>query len=216
MAISARIILLNTTKVGEKSLVLHCLCREYGRRSFIVSVGKGAPMALYQPLNILDAEIVENRKSELWRARGVSAVHPLTGIRSDMGKTAISLFMSEVLYRAVREGADTDGLFEWCEQSILTLDAMESDFANYHLSFLMELSAALGFTPGFETVAPFAEGNLQEISQLLLADFPAFMLYPLNGKKRGEIAGSLLRYLSAHLETPLNIRSLAVLGELFL
>lgn len=215
MAISSRIIILNTTKVGEKSLVLHCLCRDYGRRSFIVSVGKGFSMALCQPLNILDAELVENSRSELWRLRNISAVHPLTGIRNSLGKTSISLFMSEVLYRAVREGADSDGLFEWCEKCILTLDALQDDYANYHLRFLMELAGTLGFTPDFESMLPFAEGNIQDISRLLAAELPDFMVYPLNGKKRSAIADSLLRYLSAHLEIPLNIRSLAVLGELY-
>ena len=37
----------------------------------------------------------------------------------------------------------------------------------------------------------------------------------LCGARRGAIAKSLLRYLSAHLEIPLNIRSLPVLEEIY-
>jgi DNA repair protein RecO (recombination protein O) len=141
---SVRLIVLNSTKLGENSLVLHCLCREMGRRSFIVTVRKGGSRALYLPPNILDAEVIENRKSDLWRLRGISAVHPLNGIRSDFDKNAISLFMSEVLWRAVQDGAAEEGLYDWCERSVLTLDALEGDFANYHLRFLMELAGAMG------------------------------------------------------------------------
>jgi len=212
---AVRLIVLNSTKLGDSSLVLHCLCREMGRRSFIVTVRKGGSRALYLPFSVLDAEVLENRKSDLWRLRGVSAVYPLGGVRSDFNKNAITLFMSEVLWRGVQEGSAEAGLFDWCERSILTLDALEGSFANYHLRWLMELAGALGFSPSFESLAPFAGENLQTIGDLLSAGFEEFMVYPLNGPRRSAIAEALLRYLSAHLEIPLNIRSLAVLGELY-
>ncbi|MBR5924093.1 MAG: DNA repair protein RecO C-terminal domain-containing protein [Bacteroidales bacterium] len=212
---SERLIVLNSTKLGDSSLVLHCLCRRLGRRSFIVGVRKGGSRALYLPFSVLDAEVLENRKSDLWRLRGVSAVYPLNGIRSSFDKDAICLFMSEVLWRAVQDGAAEDGLFDWCERSILTLDAMTGDFANYHLRFLMELAGVLGFSPSFEDLAPFAGEHLRQISDLLALELPSFLVYPLNGDTRSAIADALLRYLSAHLEIPLNIRSLAVLGELY-
>ncbi|MBQ6015747.1 MAG: DNA repair protein RecO C-terminal domain-containing protein [Bacteroidales bacterium] len=212
---AVRLIVLNSTKLGDSSLVLHCLCREMGRRSFIVTVRKGGSRALYLPFSVLDAEVLENRKSDLWRLRGVSAAYPLNGVRSDFNKNAITLFMSEVLWRAVQDGAAEEGLYDWCERSILTLDALEGSFANYHLRWLMELAGVLGFSPSFESLAPFAGENLQVIGDLLSAGFEEFLVYPLNGSRRSAIAGSLLRYLSAHLEIPLNIRSLDVLGELY-
>ncbi len=209
------LVVLNTTKLGDSSLVLHCLSREYGRRSFIVTVRKGGSKALYMPFSILEAQEVENRRSELRRLRGVSPLHPLNGLRSDLDKNAITLFMSEVLWRALQDGAAEDGLYDWCVRSILTLDAIEGDFRNFHLRWLMELISVLGFSPAFEDIAPFAGDNLREIQDLLGSPLPEFMVYPLNGKKRSAIADSLLRYLSAHLEIPLNIRSLAVLGDLY-
>ena len=223
MPVNTRIIVLNTTKVGDKSLVVHALSRELGRRSFITSVGgaSGARrggghsvgMAFWQPLSVLDCEVIENPKSELWRLHGVSAVYPLTGLRSDMGRSAVCMFMAEVLYRAVREGAEP-GLYDWCEKSILTLDALSGSYANYHLRWLLEFASALGFTPSLEDLAPFAEEHLREMSGLL-GPYEGALLLPLTGKARSEIAGALLDYLSAHLEYRLNIRSLAVLGELF-
>jgi len=210
-----KLVVLNTTKLGDSSLVLHSLSREYGRRSFIIGLRKGGSRALYMPFSILDAQEIENRKSDLWRLKDVSASHPLNGIRSNPDKNAIVLFMSEVLWRALQDGSAEEGLFDWCERSILTLDAIEGDFQNYHLRWLMELISVLGFSPAVEDIAPFAGENLREIQELLSSPLPEFMVYPLNGKKRSAIADSLLRYLSAHLEIPLNIRSLAVLGELY-
>ena len=210
-----QLIILNTTKVGERSLVLHALSPDWGRRSFITSVPKGGGMALFQPLGILDAEVVENPKSDLWRVHGLSAKYPLVSLRTSASKNAISLFMSEVLYRAVREGGREEGLFEWCERAILTLDALEGDYANYHLRFLLELAATLGFSPSWEDLAPFAGEHLARVRELLRADFGASLLVPLSGEVRNEIAELLLRYLSFHSESRIEARSLRVLRELF-
>ena len=210
-----RLIILNTTKTGERSLVLHALSPDWGRRSFITSVPRGGGMALFQPLSVLDAEVVENPKSELWRVHALSARHPLAGIRTSPAKNAISLFMAEVLWRTVHEGAFEEGLFDWCERSILTLDALEGDYANYHLRFLLELAAALGFSPSWEDLAPFAGEHLARVRELLRADFGASLLVPLSGEVRNEIAELLLRYLSFHSESRIEARSLRVLRELF-
>jgi DNA repair protein RecO (recombination protein O) len=210
-----RLIILNTTKVGERSLVLHALSPDWGRRSFITSVPKGGGMALFQPLNVLDAEVTENPKSDLWRAHALSASHPLTGLRTSAGKNAMTLFMSEVLYRTVRDGVREEGLFEWCERAILTLDALQGDYANYHLRFLLELAAALGLSPSLEDLMPFAEDRLPELRALIQSDFGACMLVPLSGETRGDIAEKLLSYLGYHTETRIEVRSLRVLKELF-
>ena len=210
-----RLIILNTTKIGERSLVLHALSPDWGRRSFIASVPKGGGMALFQPLSVLDAEIKENPRSELWRVHALSASYPLTGIRTSAAKNAMTLFMSEVLYRTVRDGAREEGLFEWCERSILTLDALEGDYANFHLRFLLEFAAALGFSPSLEDLMPFAGERLGELKALLRSDFGACMLIPLSGETRSEIAEILLRYLGYHTETRIEARSIRVLRELF-
>ena len=210
-----QLIILNTTKVGERSLVLHALSPDWGRHSFITSVPKGGRLALFQPLSVLDAEVSENPRSELWRVHGLSAKHPLSGIRTSPSKNAMILFMSEVLWRTLRDGTREDGLFEWCERSILTLEALEGDYANYHLRFLLEFAGALGFSPSLEDLMPFADTHLEELRALLRSDFGACMLVPLNGAARNEIAELLLRYIGYHAETRIEARSLRVLRELF-
>lgn len=215
MNFSSRLIILNATKVGENSLVIHTLGPVFGRRSFITAVGRKTSMALFLPLNVLDAEVVENPKSDLWRVRNLKALYPLNGIRGNVYKNSMTLFMSEVLYRAVKDGCDEDGLYEWCEKSILTLDSLEGDFANYHLRFLMEFASVLGFSPAVGNLLPFADGCLKEITDLLSADFPRFMLYPLNGEARNAIAASLLKYIGYHAESSMDVRSLSVLRELY-
>ena len=208
-------IIIGTTKVGEKSLVLHTLSAEYGRRSFIVGISKSSSMALYLPLNILSGEVSDNHLSDLWRVSGLRAEYSLSGLRGDVRKNSMSMFLSEVLFRCLRDGEYSPDLYDWCRQSILTLDALGEDFANYHLLWLLDLCGVLGFSPRLEDLMPFADDRLEDIRALLTLDRSSALLLPLSGSRRSDIASILLEYLGYHLDTRLNIRSLSVLRELY-
>jgi DNA repair protein RecO (recombination protein O) len=213
--VSIELIVLGTTKTGDNALVVHTLSREMGRRGFLVRPGKKAAASLFLPLSILEAEVVENRRSELWSLKGISARDSLAGIRGNIHKNTMTLFLSEVLFRTLREGMLEDGLYRWCIGSILTLDALEGDFANFHIRWLLELAGALGFRPSWEDVAPFAGDNSLALKPFLTADFGESMLIPLSGAVRNALAESLVRYLEFHTEQPIRVKSLAVLRELY-
>ena len=264
MNTKAELIVLNHTKFGENTIILHTLSNEYGRRGFLVRAGAKSSMALFLPMNILEAEISENPKSQLWRASNFVCLSPLNGIRGDIRKNTMTVFMSEVLYRAILEDTNEGGLASWLKQEILTLDALKSDFSNFHLLFLLDLCSALGFSPSLPGLAPFAGTQLSNIEALLrnyyrdsqgfssrdgnsqsasfqdrLSQSSPFqdrlsqssfsqddsqgssvglakaLLQPLRGADRNEIAEAIIRYISYHTETSLNIRSLAILREIF-
>ncbi|MBP5487050.1 MAG: DNA repair protein RecO C-terminal domain-containing protein [Bacteroidales bacterium] len=231
MKSKAELIVLNHTKFGENSIVLHTLSAEYGRHGFLVKVSPKTAMALFLPLNILQAEVTENPKSDLWFARNFVSVTPLNGIRNNIHKNTMTLFMSEVLYRVVKDQTNEDGLADWLKGQILTLDALESDFANFHLMFLLNLCSALGFDPDTAGLAPFiasfsdshperGEGsssgkNLKAVEALLNLPFAEALLLPLSGADRNAIAESILKYIEFHTESAVNVRSLAVLREIY-
>lgn len=245
MNTKAELIVLNHTKFGENSIVLHTLSNEYGRRGFLVRLSSRNSMALFLPMNIIEAEISENPKSQLWRASNFVCLSPLNGIRGDIRKNTMTIFMSEVLYRVILEDTNEGGLASWLKQEIMTLDALESDFSNFHLLFLLDLCSALGFSPSLSGLAPFAGAQLGNIETLLRnyhrasqgisckdvlsqstssADglqggsqtgLAKALMQPLRGTDRNEIAEAIIRYISYHTETNLNIRSLAVLREIF-
>ena len=216
MTQNTELIVLHTTKFGENSLVVHTLSRDYGRRSFLVKgTGKKSMMSLFLPLNVLEAEILETNKSTLFTARNLTAKHPLLGIRNSMFKNSMTMFMSEVLYRVVKDGAYEQGLFEWCEKDILLLDAIQTDFSNFHIRFLLELTVALGFSPESQDLMPFVGDHYPVVEKFMTLPFADSMLIPLNGAARNEIAEEILRYIEYHTESSVNVNSLKVLRELF-
>lgn len=180
-----------------------------------MKVSPKTAMALFLPLNILEAEVTRNPKSDLWFARNFVSVNPLVGIRGNIHKNTMTLFMSEVLFRVIKDQTNEEGLSEWLKRSILTLDALQSDFANFHLWFLLELCAVLGFNPDTIDLAPFAGKHLDHIKSLLTSSFGEAMLLPLRGSDRNEIAECILKYIEHHTESSVNVRSLAVLRDIY-
>ena len=216
MTTNTGLIVLHTTKFGENSLVVHTLSKDYGRRGFLVKgAGKRASMSLFLPLNVLEADILDTGKSALLTARNLSARYPLLGIRNNMLKNSMTMFMSEVLYRVVKDGAYEEGLYEWCEKNILLLDAMENDFSNFHIRFLLELTVALGFSPASQDLLPFTGDHYPVVEKFMSIPFADSMLIPLSGPVRNEIAEEILRYIEFHTESAVNVNSLKVLRELF-
>ena len=217
MTVNTELIVLHTTKFGENSIVVHTLSRAYGRRSFLVrGAGKKSGMSLFLPLTLLEADIVETTKSNLYTARNLVARHPLLCIRNNIYKNTITMFMSEVLFRVLKEGVYEHGIYEWCERTILLLDAVKSDFSNFHIRFLLELAVNLGFSPECVDLQPFVGNHYPVVEQFMSQPFAESMLIPLNGTTRNEIAEELLRYVEFHTESAVNINSLKVLHDLFI
>lgn len=212
---STEFILLHTTRYGDSSIILHTLSKEYGRKGFFVkNISRRCVSSVFFPLAILEADIDDHARSRMPNVRNVSLRYALNGIRNNLKKGAISVFVSEVLFRVVKEGMQDSALYDMCERNILLLDAMESDFSNFHLYFLMEFIIALGFSPAPEDLEPFMGEHLSLMSDFISLPFSEAMLVPMSGGIRSELAERLLKYIEFHIESPVNVNSLKVLKEL--
>ena len=110
---------------------------------------------------------------------------------------------------------DDEELYDWCRRSILTLDALETDFSNFHLRFLLEFATVMGFSPSADDLAPFAGEHFSKVQLLLKGSAADSLLVPMNGAERNEVASLLLDYIGWHTETKIAVRSLGVLRELY-
>ena len=216
MTKNTELTVLHTTKFGENSLVVHTLSKEYGRRSFLVrGAGKKSGMSLFLPLTLLEGDVTETTKSTLFTIKGLVSRHPLMGIRNSIAKNTMTMFMSEVLFRVMKEGVYEQGMYEWCEKSIFLLDAIQTDFSNFHIRFLLELAVQLGFRPETTDLMPFVGDHYPVIEKFMALPFAESMLIPLNGALRNEIAEEILRNIEFHTDSAVNINSRRVLRELF-
>jgi DNA repair protein RecO (recombination protein O) len=77
----------------------------------------------------------------------VRLLTPYSSIPFSPEKLAISLFVAEFLYHALRSEQQNAPLFAYLCDSMQWLDIAETGFVNFHLTFLMRMSRFLGFYP---------------------------------------------------------------------
>ena len=229
----ARGIVLNTVKYGETSTVVFMLTDTAGRQNYLVQgarggKSKGNKSALFQPLFPLEFVGLESSRSDLHRMKEVRSAFAMKGIPFDVRKSAISLFVAEVLYRVAREIEADSPLFDFVFDSVAELDALEDGIANFHLWFLVQLSRYLGFFPGNE----FTPGSWFDIEEGLFTPIrPRHPLYmnnensqmlgqlmettpgALGGIKAGraqrsDFMNSMLDYFGYHLDSIMQVRQI--------
>lgn len=215
------LIVLHTTKYAENAFVVHTLCREYGKRSFLVrGVGKHVSPAWFLQLNILEAEVSESQRSSLWTLSHFSQPVPLSSLRDSLGKNCIALFLSEVLIKTLHEGEADEAFYAWLRGRILLLDSLGTKadgihYANFHIALLKELCEKAGYRASEQDLLVFSDEGLNDWEKLEGKSFEQTLLVPLSGQRRDRIIRSYLKFLEYHLDTPLHIQSLDVLSALF-
>ena len=209
-----QLIVLHQTKHSDHGIVLHTIDAQAGRRSFLVrGLRRSGATAAFHPLSLLEAVAAASPKSSLAYLREWTPLQPLPGIRGDLVKSSVAMFISEVLYRSlVNEQADPQ-LFDWLCRVVQTLDAEERSIANFPVWFLVSYAVQMGFMPG-ETPEPggiFSPPETALFYRILRTDYAEALAIPLSAERRQEFSRSMLQYLSYHLGTTLNAKSLDVL-----
>ena len=210
----SRIVVLYLTKYAETSVVLHAIDAQSGRRSFLVrGLKRGNAVAAFHPLSVLDVVSAESPKSSLSWLREWEPAVSLHEIRSNRTKSAVAMFISEVLYRSFTTELADPQFFEWICGIIGTLDREAGSIANFPLWFLVSYAVQLGFQPG-DPVEPqgiFTPAETDLLLKVLRSPFETAMSLPLSAGRRQAFSRSMLQYLSYHLGASIDAKSLDVL-----
>ena len=237
---TARGVVLNTIKYGDKGLVVQMLTSSFGRQSYMVQGlgsrgARGSRATLFQPLFALEFEGLESSKMQMHLFSEVHAGIVLHSIPFDVKKSTIALFMAEVLHRLVKESEANEMLFDFVWGSIEALDVADEGVANFHLWFLSNLCRFLGFSPGNEYVPngwfDMAEGlyttieppkrmamspqNALILRDMLECDVRYLAEVGLNRAQRVDFLDALLAYYAYHLDTINSVQSVKILQEVF-
>lgn len=213
-------ILLHTTKYGDSSIILHGFTREQGRKSFIIrGVGKkkgSSSTALLHPLSILETEIRPGAEYSIAQLRDYSAKYPLHSLRSSVVKNTIAIYISELLYRTLRDSEGDPALYDFLESSIVALNALESDYGNFHIWFTIKYISMLGFMPDSASLAAFPEfapWQREVLGQFLTLKTEEAMKLHLRREWKNEFVGALIRFLEQNLGQRIEIKSVNVLHQ---
>lgn len=153
--LSTPALVLHTTQYKETSVIAKIFTRQLGVRSYILKgVRKGGSRTkqnLLQPLSYLDLVVYNNPKTQL---NYLKEIAPHMGqapqISNDMSDEAVHnalrFFMTELLYKALREEEPMPELFDYVVNSSQFTES-GVNLSNQPILFLLTVSRHLGIAP---------------------------------------------------------------------
>src|SRR5689334_3694094 len=193
------------TRYGETSIIVNIFTAQFGLQGYMVkgvrSRSAKGKIALYQPLTLLDLVVYHRENANLMHIREAKCIHLYESIHRDVHKTAIAMFINEVLNKAVKEESHAEDLCEFIIDSLIQLD--QSDNAgNFHLHFLVHLSKWLGFQAA--SVDEITEGRRLEaeteaaLKSLLRAEYSANL--KIDNQQRRSLLDILVFFYARHVD----------------
>lgn len=231
-------IVLSKLKYGESDLIVKCYTKERGVVSYILkgvlkSKKSSSKVVYFQPLSQISVEERFYTNRNLHQLREVKPSYIYQSLHTNIFKSTIVLFLSEVLAHAINEEEKNEALYSFIETALQYLDT-EEQYANFHLLFLLKLTRYLGFQPRetstdkvyfnlksgvFENsdqgIYSLSGTNLSLLKQLLGINFDDLILIKINSEQRQSFLNMLLFYFELHLEGFKKPKSLKVLNEVF-
>jgi len=236
MLISLNAIVLSKIKYNEKDLIVKTYTKQKGVVSYILKgvLGskKNKKAAYFQLLSQLYIETDFKSNRNLQYLKECSNFHLYTSLQTNIYKSAIALFLAEILALVLNEEEQNDTLFSYIESSLLWLDLNE-DFANFHLLFLLNLTKYLGFYPYnfnkelnyfnlldgefqlHNTSNSISLGNLSLFKQFLGINFDNINQIKITAQQRTIFLNTILKYFELQLLDFRKPKSLKVLNDVF-
>ncbi len=231
-------IVFRTTPYGNTSLVAKIYTQKFGLQSYLVNNVRSSRAKnknnYFQPLSLINLVAYHKPTEGLKRISEISFSHPLEGIHQNMMKVTQALFITEVLYKSIKEEEANADLFDFIQTSVLLFDSEQENTTNFHLLFLIKLSAYLGFKPMgtfsnhhcyfnlsegiFQSIMPlhqnFITGSVAEIFSLLnITSYAELKNVTINKLLRNELMDALLLFYNLHLDGGINVQSHHILKE---
>lgn len=214
MTLSTPGLVLHTTPYADSSVVARVFTRQLGVRSYMIkgvrTVRGRTKQNMLQPLTSLDMVVYANPKTDLNHVKELAPRHP--GQPSDPVANALRFFMTEVLYKALREEEPMPELWDYVENtnsSLLTshpslpqqfmlavahylgIEPLDNHSAHYPYFDLQE--GCFVAAPAESTLSPY----LSEILHTYLTSTPPHT--PPSRKDRADLLNALIAYFQLHL-----------------
>lgn len=204
MNVSSKAIVLHTTRVSDRTSILHLYTRECGRIPYYVygtSSRKSAKQAMLMPLAMLDIEAVHMENRDVQQLRDWQLAYVASSTMADIYRRTEALFIAEILYRTLTHPLADPLLFDFLAD---TLEALETrpDPENVHLEFLFGFIEYLGFAIDMD--------NPANLPFLPIVDHT-----PITHSRRQDLLRLLMKYYEEHLPDFRTPKSLDVMIQVF-
>ena len=154
MLIKTKAIVISSLKFGESDLIVTCFTETVGIKSYILknilkTKRRTFSPALFQPLSQLYVVANHKEKGNLEYLKEVKTHYLYRTLHTNVLKSSVAVFISEILKSSIKEEQANPELFKFLSDSFQWIDNNDS-FANFHITFMLNLSSFLGFYPDIE------------------------------------------------------------------
>ena len=233
-------IVLHSLPYNDKYMIITMYTEAFGRTAYLSANVRGkktnVSRALMQPLSVLDLEVDHRNTRDIHRIKEAKSAFIISQLSYHPVKNAITLFLSEVLFRIIQEKEANPALFDFLFRSIKWLDIADAGIANFHLTFLLQLAAYLGIRPSIKsykanTFFDMLNGVFSEtipahthylsqndsvvFERLLRMSYENMALYTFTRSERAAIIRQIIDYYRLHLPGFPEIKSLPIMQSLF-
>ncbi len=233
--------ILRKVQYSDSSHIINAYTLDKGRQDYFLRKQKSrrnrALTHLISPLNQLEFDIDARPKRQIQSIKDIRLKKHALYMDQSPAKSAIIFFMSEVLYRSLREEEENPDTYRFIEHTILLLNQIEKGFQMFPLIFITLLTRYLGFTPllsqkdkketpGYfnlysglfeKKMSPNESMGLKEsqlLNDILENGFHITSTY-YHKKTRENFLDNMLLYYKTHLEGIKHFKSVDVLREIF-
>ncbi len=233
-------IVLHSLPYKDVYTILHIYTKDFGRVSYLVSrknsKRSSLSRSLFMPLSILDLEVEHLNKRDIQRIKEAHLFLSTSSLQADPVKNVLALFLSEVLFRVVKDTQADERMYAFLSDSIRILEVTEKGIANFHLVFLLNLLHYLGIFPNTvrqhdehyfdmlngtfarqQPTHPYFLTPAETVAwqRILKMNYENMSLYSFSRQDRQRIIQRIFEYYKLHLPEFSEIRSLQVLQSLF-
>jgi DNA repair protein RecO (recombination protein O) len=235
-----RAIVLYNLNYSDIYSIVHVFTEDFGPVSYLIAKTKGkktrVPKSFFYPLSVLDLEVEHQNLREIQRLKEAKVHIPALSILNNPVKSTISIFLAEFISKVVKENQPDKLLFDYIFHSIRILELYETNYANFHLVFLIRMSQFLGFYPDSNGYSKGMYFDMQNgvfvlhkpahiyflnpdesdvFFNLLRMSYENMRHFKFSGDRRKAIIIRILEYYRLHLSNFPEIKSLEILHEVF-
>jgi len=191
----------------ETSVIATIFTEKLGIQSYIVNgVRSKKPkigIALFQPLTLLEMVVYHKENTSLNRISEIRCVYPFVDIPFNVRKSAIALFLAEVLFKSIKHESHPEIVYKFLHSSLLSLEHLSTHFENFHLQFLLKLTRHLGFQPasGSSFGNQLLHGGTtmtDGVDHFLKKGYNSYLA--ISSKKRLQILDNILEFYKQHID----------------
>ncbi len=159
-------LVLSYIKYKETSIVVKIFTDYFGVQSYIVngvrSKKSHSKIALFQSLTLLDLVVYKNDKRDLQRISEIKCLAPYQNIPFDHNKSAVAMFLAEILSKSLSTEENQFELFNFLQNSLLHFDLdISNNRNNFHLYFCLQLAHFYGLSADTKEIIKQVENWLK-------------------------------------------------------